>query len=231
MLVIAELRKGYDTPQGRLQVLRGVNLTVAAGESVALIGESGSGKSTLLHVLAGLDGADSGRVMVGGDVVTDMDDAARAALRRRSLGLVFQQFNLIPSLTARDNLRFQARLCGREDPPWTAILAARLGLDAVLDRYPEELSGGQQQRVAIGRALAARPALLLADEPTGALDAANGDAVLDLALELVAETGGALLMATHSRRLAGRLSREVALSSGVLSEAATGATAPRTSAS
>ena len=139
--------------------------------------------------------------------------------RRRdaeSIGFVFQQFNLIASLTVAENLEFQARLSGRLDPEWQLELTRRLGLEALVSRYPENLSGGQQQRVAIGRALAARPKLLLADEPTGNLDEATGDAALALTLELVAKTGCAFVMATHSARLAARLQRRLRLEAGAL---------------
>jgi putative ABC transport system ATP-binding protein len=139
-----------------------------------------------------------------------------AAFRRVSVGLVFQQFNLIPSLDVAANLAFQARLGGRYDAAWTARLTERLGLEKLLDRYPEQLSGGQQQRVAIGRALAGRPQLILADEPTGNLDEATGDAVLDLMLALMRETDAALLMVTHSNRLASRLGRRLHLAAGKL---------------
>lgn len=219
MLDVIGVTKGYATPQGRLVVLDGVSLRVGAGETVALMGESGAGKSTLLHLIAGLDAVEAGTIRVAGVEVTALDDAGRARLRRERLGLVFQQFNLIPSLSVADNLAFQARLAGREDSDWLAVLAARLGLSGLLDRYPEQLSGGQQQRVAIGRTLAVRPGLILADEPTGALDEATGDAVLDLALDLVAEAGSALLVATHSPRLAARMGRVVRLSAGHLSVA------------
>jgi putative ABC transport system ATP-binding protein len=195
-------------------VLDGIDLALQAGTSLALTGESGSGKSTLLHLAAGLDVADSGRVDLAGVNLTTASDSGRAALRRGMVGLVFQQFNLIPSLDVAANLAFQARLAGSHDPAWTAHLAQVLGLSALLGRYPEQLSGGQQQRVAIGRTLAARPQLVLADEPTGNLDEATGDAVLDLMLRLVAETGAALLMVTHSPRLANRLDRRVTLSAG-----------------
>jgi putative ABC transport system ATP-binding protein len=219
MLTVTDVSKGYPTPQGRLMVLDRVSLRLAAGETLALMGESGSGKSTLLHLIAGLDAVDSGLIRVGDAEVTALDDGGRARLRRERLGLIFQQFNLIPSLTVADNLAFQARLVGGEDRQWTAHLAARLGLSALLDRYPEQLSGGQQQRVAIGRTLAVRPALILADEPTGALDEATGDAVLDLALDLVAEAGAALMVATHSARLAARLGRVLRLTGGHLAAA------------
>jgi putative ABC transport system ATP-binding protein len=216
MLVVEALTKSYVSAQERVTVLRGVDLSVAAGESVALTGESGSGKSTLLHLVAGLDAVDRGLIRVGTDEVSALGDAARAALRRDRLGLVFQQFNLIPSLSVGDNLAFQARLSGRMDRSWLAQLAARLGLTGMLSRYPEQLSGGQQQRVAIGRALAARPALLLADEPTGNLDEATADEVMALTRELVAATGCAFLMVTHSVRLASTLDRIVTLHNGRL---------------
>jgi putative ABC transport system ATP-binding protein len=214
MLKVAALTKSYRSAQEQVHVLRGVDLAVAAGESVALTGESGSGKSTLLHLIAGLDAADSGRIVVGDDDVTALADAGRAALRRDRLGLVFQQFNLIPSLSVADNLAFQARIAGRHDAAWQAELIERLGLGALLRRYPEQLSGGQQQRVAIGRALAIRPALLLADEPTGNLDEATADEVMRLARDLVRRSGCAFLMVTHSARLAATLDRVVALHAG-----------------
>jgi putative ABC transport system ATP-binding protein len=220
MLTIRGLRKDYVTPQGRQTVLDGVDLDLPAGASMALMGESGAGKSTLLHLTAGLDAADGGSISVAGAEVTAMDDRAAAALRRDRIGLIFQQFNLIPSLTVAGNLAFQARLAGREDPGWTATLAQRLGLGALLDRWPEQLSGGQQQRVAVGRALAARPAMLLADEPTGALDEATADEVMALIADLATETGCAFLMATHSARLAARLDACVVMRRGRLLKAA-----------
>ena len=214
LLTLTGVTKTYPTGEGPLTVLDGVDLVLGAGTSLALTGESGSGKSTLLHLAAGLDLADAGRVGLAGVNLTTASDSERAALRRGTVGLVFQQFNLIPSLDVAANLAFQARLAGRHDAAWTAQLAQVLGLSALLGRFPEQLSGGQQQRVAIGRTLAARPQLVLADEPTGNLDEATGDAVLDLMLRLVAETGAALLMVTHSPRLANRLDRRVTLSAG-----------------
>jgi putative ABC transport system ATP-binding protein len=214
LLTLTGVTKTYATGEGPLTVLDGIDLALQAGTSLALTGESGSGKSTLLHLAAGLDVADAGRVDLAGVNLTTASDSGRAALRRGNVGLVFQQFNLIPSLDVAANLAFQARLAGSHDPAWTAHLAQVLGLSALLGRYPEQLSGGQQQRVAIGRTLAARPQLVLADEPTGNLDEATGDAVVDLMMRLVAETGAALLMVTHSPRLANRLDRRVTLSAG-----------------
>lgn len=219
LLRVSQLRKAYPTPQGPLPVLRGVDLDLAAGETLALMGESGSGKSTLLHLIGALDHADAGEIRLDGREITRLPETARAALRRETIGVVFQQFNLIASLTVAENLAFQARLAGRLDPDWQARIAERLGLADLLARYPEQLSGGQQQRVAVGRALAARPKLLLADEPTGNLDEAAGDAVLSLTLDLVAETGCAFLMVTHSARLAALLSRRETLVAGTLAHA------------
>ncbi|WP_430463118.1 ABC transporter ATP-binding protein [Tabrizicola sp.] len=217
MLVQASgLTKSFRAGDETVRVLDGVDLTLAPGESLALTGESGSGKSTLLHLVAGLDSPDTGRLLVDGTDLVQASDAARAALRRDVVGLVFQQFNLIPSLDIAANLAFQARLAGRYDAAWAAELAQVLGLQPLLSRYPEQLSGGQQQRVAIGRALAARPRLVLADEPTGNLDEATGDAVMALLLRLVGQTGAGLLMVTHSPRLAARLDRRVHLTAGRL---------------
>ncbi len=214
MLKVENLTKTYRSGQDVLTVLRGVDLSVAGGESVALTGESGSGKSTLLHLIAGLDDADSGEVNIGEVRVSGLSDIGRAKLRRLQLGLVFQQFNLVPSLNVADNLALQARLADRHDAGWQAELVERLGLGETLKRYPEQLSGGQQQRVAIGRALAAKPELLLADEPTGNLDEATADEVLGLTRELVTRSGCGFLMVTHSMRLAGMLDRQVHLHAG-----------------
>ena len=214
MLSVRNLTKTYRTAGEEIAVLRGLNLDIAAGERVALTGESGSGKSTLLHLIAGLDAADGGEIKLNDTSMTGLSDAGRAALRRDRLGLVFQQFNLIPSLSVEDNLAFQSRIAGKHDAAWHAELAERLGLAKLLRRYPEQLSGGQQQRVAIGRALATRPALLLADEPTGNLDEDTADAVLALARDLVARTGCGFLMVTHSARLAATLDRQVTLHAG-----------------
>jgi putative ABC transport system ATP-binding protein len=214
VLSVRNLTKTYRTAGEDVAVLRGVDLDIAAGERVALTGESGSGKSTLLHLIAGLDAADNGEIRLDGATVSDLSDAGRAALRRDRLGLVFQQFNLIPSLSVEDNLAFQSRIAGKHDAAWQVELIERLGLSKLLKRYPEQLSGGQQQRVAIGRALATKPLLLLADEPTGNLDEATADDVLALTRDLVARTGCGFLMVTHSARLAATLDRHVTLHAG-----------------
>ena len=215
-LRLTDVTKSHSGPDGAVNVLRGVSLALGAGETLALTGESGSGKSTLLHICAGLEPFESGQVELGGQDIAGLSDTDLAAARRDRVGLVFQQFNLVPSLTVAQNLSLQARLAGRLDAALLRDLATRLGLDGLLHRYPEQLSGGQQQRVAIGRCLAAKPALVLADEPTGNLDEATGDAVLDLMQDLCAQSGAALFLVTHSTRLAARLSRHLHLRGGLL---------------
>lgn len=213
-LRVTDLHKSFPGPDGAIPVLNGISMTLDAGETLALTGESGSGKSTLLHLVGGLDQPDSGEVAIDGINIGGLDDAGRAAVRRDTVGVVFQQFNLIPSLTVASNIAFQARLAGREDTAWSRDLADRMGLTEQLGKYPEQLSGGQQQRVAIARTLAARPKLVLADEPTGNLDETTADAVMDLMLSLVAETQAAMLMVTHSHRLADRMGRRLHLRAG-----------------
>ncbi|MCB6179304.1 ABC transporter ATP-binding protein [Rhodobacter sp. Har01] len=214
LLSLREVTKTY--PGAETAVLRGVSLALEAGGMLALTGESGSGKSTLLHLIGGLDTADSGSVAIDGTDLTPLDDPGRARLRRGTVGVIFQQFNLIPSLTVAANIAFQARLAGRHDAAHAQALAQRLGLAGHLDKYPEQLSGGQQQRVAIARTLAPRPRLVLADEPTGNLDEATADTVFALLCELVAETGAGLILVTHSERLAARMRRRMHLSAGQL---------------
>ena len=217
-LFLSNIRKSYTTAEGSIAILKGVDLVVGAGESVALTGESGSGKSTLLHLAGGLDQPDSGSVVMDGQELSDFSERERSWYRRTRVGLVFQQFNLIPSLNVAANMSFHAKLADRHDPAWQRTLTETLGLEPYLARYPEQLSGGQQQRVAIGRTLAARPPLILADEPTGNLDEATGDTVLDLMLSLARNAGSALLLVTHSSRVAERLDRKVALHGGRIAE-------------
>ncbi len=219
MLAIRDLRKSY--PGSPAPVLNGIDLDLARGETAALTGESGSGKSTLLHLVAGLDHPDSGSIRIDGTEIATLSEPARAAHRRDTVALIFQQFNLIPSLGVADNIAFQSRLNHRHDPAWQAELVAALGLAGLEHRYPEALSGGQQQRVAIARALAARPRLLLADEPTGNLDETTSASVMDLMLALVARSGTTLLMVTHSPSLAARMGRVFRLTEGKVSEART----------
>lgn len=210
------VKKSFQLDGERVDILRGVSLILDSGETLALTGDSGSGKSTLLHLLAGLDLVDSGHIHIEGRDISNLPDTDRAAMRRGTIGLVFQQFNLIPSLNVTNNIAFQARLAGRCDPDFNATLTARLGLRDHLTKFPEQLSGGQQQRVAIARTLAARPSIILADEPTGNLDEASGGAVLDLLLDLVAQQGCGLITVTHSATVAQAMSRRLHLRNGVL---------------
>jgi putative ABC transport system ATP-binding protein len=216
LLELRNVSKSFESGEGQVTVLNDLSLQLNTGQSLALTGESGAGKSTLLHLVAGLEPPDHGEILIKGQDITRLDDAGLAPIRRQSIGLVFQQFNLIPALTIGDNLSFQARLAGRYDRDWIAYLSQSLGLETLLARYPEEISGGQQQRVAVGRALALRPDLILADEPTGNLDEENGQAVLSLFLRLIAESGAGLLMVTHSARIAGACETRRHLSRGQL---------------
>ena len=214
LLTARGVHKTFETVGGRTAVLRGVNLSLDIGESLALTGESGSGKSTLLHLIGGLDLADQGQIFIDGADILAMDDAGRAGLRRGTVGIVFQKFNLIPSLTVASNIAFQARLAGKYDADWVDVLIDRFGLTSQVAKYPEQLSGGQQQRVAIARTLASSPRLVLADEPTGNLDESTAQNVMDMLLSLVTEAGAGLLMVTHSTALAARLDNRVHLRVG-----------------
>ena len=216
VLTFRNISKSYSGANGPVQVLRGIDVDLFPGETLALTGESGSGKSTFLHIAGGLDVPDGGLVEVTGLDLSPLSDTQRARVRRENVSVVFQQFNLIPSLTVGDNIAFQARVAGRVDDALLADLAERLSLTNQLHKYPEDLSGGQQQRVAIARAIASRPKLLLADEPTGNLDEATAHQVLDALLALVADTGAALLLVTHSPKIAVRMDRHLHLSHGVL---------------
>lgn len=219
LLKVRDLTKSYRSAEGTTEVLRGCSFALERGTTVALEGESGSGKSTALHLIAALDRPTSGSILLDGTEITSLSDAEAARMRRTLVGIIFQQFNLIPSLTTRANIAFLARLCGRYDHDWAQHLTTQIGLGDHLDKYPEALSGGQQQRVAIARTLAARPRLILADEPTGNLDEDTADRVLELMLESAAEAKAAILVVTHSSRLAGRMQRRLRLSHGVVHEA------------
>lgn len=216
LLELKDITKSFSGVDGDVEVLRGVSLGLDAGETLALTGESGSGKSTILHISAGLEVPDGGSLHLEGVEINELSEAERANLRRSVLGIVFQQFNLIPSLTVEANIGFQASLAGRRDKTFESELVEALGLEDQLKKYPESLSGGQQQRVAIARALAVRPKLLLADEPTGNLDESTASAVLTAMLDLVGRTGAALMVVTHSAALAEKMDRRVRLKGGVL---------------
>jgi len=201
----------------QLDILGDVSLAIEAGESVAIVGPSGSGKSTLLGLLAGLDLPSSGAVVVDGMDLTALDEDGRAALRGEKMGFVFQSFQLLPTLTALENVMLPLELAGHADAADRARrVLARVGLDARLAHYPTQLSGGEQQRVAIARAFAPQPALLLADEPTGNLDSHTGQRIIELLFELNAEQGTTLVLVTHDLALAGRCQRTLSLRDGRL---------------
>ncbi len=200
---------------GPVAILRGISLAIEAGETVALLGPSGSGKSSLMMVLAGLERPSAGRVVVAGHDLGQLDENALARLRRRHIGIVFQAFHLLPTMTALENVAIPLELAGDRDAAAAAEAAlARIGLGHRLRHYPGQLSGGEQQRVAIARALVAGPALLLADEPTGNLDGKTGGVVIDCLFEEHTRLGSALLLITHDERLAERCERQLQLEDG-----------------
>lgn len=209
------LRKTFRGGSERLTVLDGVDLTIGAGEFVAIVGPSGSGKSTLLGLLAGLERPSAGSVRLDGEALEDLDEDGLALLRRRKIGFVFQSFQLIENLTAEENVLLPLELIGSASPrERTRDLLVRLGIDARRKHYPSELSGGEQQRVAIARAFASGPALLLADEPTGNLDRENGRRVLDLLVGLRDEEHATLVLVTHDPDIAARAGRQIRLDAG-----------------
>ena len=216
VLKLNSIQKSFRTNEGEVPVLSDISLNVLAGETLALRGESGSGKSTLLHIAGALELPDGGSVEIAGRDLSKMDDAERAAVRRSDVAIIFQQFNLIPSLTVASNITFQANLSGPVDKTKIEKIVSALGLADQMKKYPEALSGGQQQRVAIARALVAEPKLLLADEPTGNLDEKTAQAVLEQMLKLVAETDTALMVVTHSQNVAARMDRQLLLIEGKL---------------
>jgi len=207
--------KQVSSPEGMLAILADVSLAIARGETVAVMGASGAGKSTLLAVLAGLDEPTSGTVHLADREITALDEDGRAAVRARHVGFVFQSFHLVPSLTAVENVMLPLELAGRSDARAAALeVLARVGLAERVGHYPRQLSGGEQQRVAIARAFVTRPDVLFADEPTGNLDAATGERIMDLLFGLNAETGATLVLVTHDRTLAARCGRIVLLDAG-----------------
>jgi putative ABC transport system ATP-binding protein len=207
--------KQVSSPEGMLAILADVSLAIARGETVAVMGASGAGKSTLLAVLAGLDEPTSGTVHLADREITALDEDGRAAVRARHVGFVFQSFHLVPSLTAVENVMLPLELAGRSDARAAALeVLARVGLAERVGHYPRQLSGGEQQRVAIARAFVTRPDVLFADEPTGNLDAATGERIMELLFGLNAETGATLVLVTHDRALAARCGRIVLLDAG-----------------
>ena len=217
VLAAENLTRQVSSPEGSLTIVDHVSLRIRAGESVAIVGASGAGKSTLLALLAGLDSPTSGRVLLAGQDLTQLDEDGRARLRAERVGFVFQSFHLVPALTALENVMLPLELAGRRDARQEAEMwLGRVGLSARLGHYPRQLSGGEQQRVAVARAFAPRPALVLADEPTGNLDVATGEAVIELMFSLNVESGTTLMLVTHDTALAARCGRSLRLSAGRL---------------
>lgn len=210
-----DLTLTLPSPAGPVNILRGIDLDISAGDAVGIVGPSGSGKTSLLMVLAGLERASTGSVRFDGREITGLDEDELARLRRDNLGIVFQAFHLIPTMNALENVAVPMELAGRRDAGAQARAALEsVGLGHRLTHLPGQLSGGEQQRVALARAFAPRPKLLLADEPTGNLDQATGEAVMDLLFELREATGATLLLITHDARLAARCSRCVQIADG-----------------
>ena len=221
IISIQNLRKVYRTGKVDVEALRCVNLEVPAGEFLSIVGPSGSGKSTLFHIVGGLTPPTSGEVIVGGMNVSHSSDSQRTELRRRKVSFVFQKFNLLPNLSARDNIRTALYVAGRPMDGFEHEMANvldLLGIAKRLDHRPSELSGGEQQRVAIARALATKPAILLADEPTGNLDSKNSEAVLELMSDLNERLGQTILMITHNAEAADYAHRIVHMRDGEIVE-------------
>ncbi|ELQ6039628.1 putative ABC transporter ATP-binding protein YbbA [Cronobacter sakazakii] len=223
ILEVHHLNKSVGQGEHALSILTGVELVVKPGQSIALVGESGSGKSTLLAILAGLDDGTSGEVRLLGEPLHQMDEEARARLRARNVGFVFQSFMLIPTLNALENVELPAMLRGetsKASRQQAQALLEQLGLGKRLDHLPAQLSGGEQQRVALARAFNGRPAVLFADEPTGNLDRLTGDRIADLLFSLNRDSGTTLILVTHDPELAARCDRTLRLRDGKLWEEA-----------
>lgn len=220
MIKVNNLLKHVPVANGSLDILKGVSLDIKSGETAAIVGVSGSGKSTLLGLMAGLDTASGGDVVIDGISLAELDENARAALRAQKVGFVFQSFQLLPALTALENVMLPLELAGADHAERRANdYLTRVGLGERLDHYPTMLSGGEQQRVAIARAFAAQPAILFADEPTGNLDSETGSRIIELLFELNATEGTTLVLVTHDDRLAARCMRRFHMDSGQILEA------------
>ncbi|MEP0201948.1 MAG: ABC transporter ATP-binding protein [Halioglobus sp.] len=217
MIKAEHLLKRVPMAGGDLEILKGISLEIKSGESVAIIGASGSGKSTLLGLLAGLDEASEGRVVIGDTDLSELDEDGRALFRGQQIGFVFQSFQLLPALTALENVMLPLELNGHDDAREQAeYFLDRVELSERSHHYPRQMSGGEQQRVAIARAFAARPAILFADEPTGNLDTRTGSHIIELLFELNREQGATLVLVTHDNNLADLCERRIRLEAGAL---------------
>jgi putative ABC transport system ATP-binding protein len=221
MIAVQHVFKSVTDSTGTLTILRDIDFSLRRGETVAIVGASGSGKSTLLSIIAGLDTPSSGTVLIDGVDLFARDEDQRAALRAQKLGFVFQSFQLLGNLTALENVMLPLELAGRRDARSAATaMLQRVGLAERLGHYPKVLSGGEQQRVALARAFVVQPAVLLADEPTGSLDFATGEKVMELMFELNREQGTTLVLVTHDRGIAARCERRISIEAGRASELA-----------
>ena len=216
MLRLENLSKSFMSSEGNLEVLNNINISISRGESLAILGESGSGKSTLLHIIAGLEQPSSGSVLFQGRDIWTTTESHRAKIRRQEMAVIFQQFNLISSLTIKDNIEFHSKIIGTFNPAFVQKTVNLLKIEEIQNKYPEQTSGGQQQRAAIARAVVARPALILADEPTGNLDEKNTASVIQILKKLVNNDQTTLLVATHSQTFAAALKTQVILQKGKL---------------
>ena len=216
MLRLKNVSKSFESAEGSLDVLNNINLTVSQGESVAILGESGSGKSTLLHIISGLEKPNTGSIKFDHMNLWLGSEASRAKIRREKMAVIFQQFNLVPSLTIRENIELHAKIVKKFDPSFIKNVVRILRIEDIMEKYPEQTSGGQQQRTAIARAVAAKPTLILADEPTGNLDEVNTQSVIKMLGKLVIQSKTTLLVATHSHSFASTLKSQFILSKGKL---------------
>lgn len=217
MIKVENLQKRVPMAGTELEILKGITLEIKSGESVAIVGASGSGKSTLLGLLAGLDEASGGRVVIGDTDLGELDEDGRALFRGRHVGFVFQSFQLLPALTALENVMLPLELQGQVKAREQAeAFLQRVGLGPRMSHYPRQLSGGEQQRVALARAFASHPSILFADEPTGNLDTRTGSTIIDLLFELNREEGTTLVLVTHDALLADRCDRRILLEAGEL---------------
>ena len=215
IISVEHVCKSVTDSTGTLEILRDIHFALKAGETAAIVGASGSGKSTLLSIMAGLDTPSSGTVRLGGDDIFSLTEDARAALRARKVGFVFQSFQLLGTLTALENVMLPLELEGRTDARKLATeMLSRVGLSQRLAAYPKVLSGGEQQRVALARAFVVHPTLLLADEPTGSLDFATGEKIMQLMFELNKEQGTTLVLVTHDKAIAERCERRITIEAG-----------------
>jgi len=215
MIEVRNISKQVDTAEGTLSILEQIDLSLASGESLAIVGPSGSGKSTLLGILAGLDLPSGGSVSLDGQDITAMDEEGRAAVRAETVGFVFQSFHLLPGLTALENVALPLELQGDKEAVKTAAYyLQRVGLEHRTTHYPRQLSGGEQQRVAVARAFACKPRILFADEPTGNLDTGTGEKINDLLFDLNREEGTTLVLVTHEHNLANRCGQRLTLAAG-----------------